>query len=66
MEEFDRMQRARIAALTEAGETHARALERVKHETRAEYFTILRECGDLPLYSLPFPSNDYEPPPRAA
>ena len=62
LDAFDRMQRERIAELTAAGETHERALERVKYETRPEYFRILHECGDISVYPVSFPSNDYRPP----
>lgn len=66
MQAFDQMQRDRIRELTDAGETIMRATERVKHETREQYFRLLNKYADIPVYTLPFPSLDYDPPPRAA
>lgn len=64
--EFDKMQRQRILEAVESGEEHHAALERIKKETWPEYLRILQEYNDAPIFRSPFPSNDYEPPPRAA
>lgn len=62
---FDKIQQRRIVEAVEAGEDGVKAQERIKEETRGEYLRILTECGDLPVYTLPFPGPDKGPPTAA-
>ena len=58
MAEFDRKQQERIKELTDAGETIILATERVKQETREEYFRLLRDHADIPVFSIAYPAGN--------
>lgn len=53
MDDFNRRQQKKIVDLCNEGETMPRALERVAHEMRPEYFKILRESGLATSYTAP-------------
>lgn len=55
MADYDQRQQARILEGIATGEILERVIAKVKFDMRPEYFQILKECGDLPVYPVRLP-----------